>query len=324
MAETSLDLSGVVAGKLMLGGEYAIVTGQAPAVAVAAGELLRWRLIDEGRPALTMTAFDKRASHPLDALEGQGLWRLAAQVVGHLNGLGWRPNRGIEVEVSGHVGGKKLGLGTSAALTIGLLQAAAADWGLPADADWLVKQGLASHGAAQGGRGSGYDITTLAHGGLIGYRQPPPVVEPLGWPVGLHAAALWTGRPADTAAALRRGVQNDAAGMDAIGQASTQLLAALRDGKTTSVLAALSGCELAFTQLGRRHPHLVPNEAHELAAVIRDHGALCRTSGAGGGDCVLAFADDEGIIDRTAAQWFQRGGHCVARMPADIQWTRAS
>ncbi len=310
--------SGSIAGKLMFGGEYAIVTGRAPAVAVAAGDLLRWRLVDTAPATLTLTAFDTTDTCPLAALEGRGLWQLARRVVEHLVGLGWRPVRSIDMHVAGHVGGRKLGLGTSAAVTVGLLHAAAADAGWPHDADWLVEQGMAAHGAAQGGRGSGYDIATVAHGGLIAYRRPPPQATPLPWPDGLFAAALWTGRPADTAAALRRGVQDDEAGMSAIGDCAETLLAAFESSDVGRILDALAGCEGAFTQLVSRHPHLLPPESKRLAAVISDAGAVTRSSGAGGGDCMLAFADDNEVIDRVVNRWRDEGGLCVARMPADI------
>jgi phosphomevalonate kinase len=315
--------SGTVAGKLMFGGEYAIVTGHAPAVAVAAGHLVSWRLVDDSPATLTMTAFDKTASHPLVAIEGEGLWGLARQVIRHLMAQGWQPRQGVVLEVGGHVGGRKLGLGTSAALTIALLRAAAADRGETVMAAALVEQGLASHGAAQGGRGSGYDIATLAHGGLIGYRQPPPVVEALAWPEGLQAAALWTGRPADTAKALLRGVQQDGAGMAAVGQAAAALLAAFQDGSMPSVLDALANCERAFTDLSARHRHLIPEQARILSELILRGGGICRTSGAGGGDCMIAFADDPGVIDGIVSRWRAAGGVFVARMPADIQWMRA-
>ena len=312
--------TGEVPGKLMLAGEYAVVNHRATAIAMAVGNLVRWRLGPESEaPMLTMSAFGTTASQPMAAIDGAGLWQLAGTVLQHLRDLHVAPKRAIELQVAGHVGGRKLGLGTSSAVTLALLQAALVEAGRPLDPAWLMKQGLAIHGAAQGGRGSGYDIATQAWGGLISYRQPPAEVKVLVWPSGLFGAALWTGTPADTTSALRRGVQHDKARMKAIAAQSEALLARWQAGDVPRILAALAASEAAFGDLARGHGHLVPATARELIAVIEGRGAVARTSGAGGGDCLLALAANVAVIDAVVADWRATGGHCVARLPDDIR-----
>ena len=320
LATRSCSGHGIIAGKLMLAGEYAVLRGRAPAISMAVGELVRWRLHDpDDAPALTMTAFDTTCRQPMATVSGEGLWRLAGRVLEHLRTLGMTLRQSVTLEVKGHVQGRKLGLGTSSAVTLALLQAALRDAGQKNSRAWLIEQGLAIHGAAQGGRGSGYDIATQASGGVIAYRQPPAEIEVLPWPKGLHAAALWTGTPADTTSALRRGVQHDEAAMAAIADRAETLLRHWRSGEANEVLSALAACEAAFARLSAVHKHLVPDTAHALADLIGEHGAVARTSGAGGGDCLLAVATSESTIDAVVAAWRADAGRCVARMPVDIQ-----
>lgn len=313
--------TGVIAGKLMLAGEYAVVHQATPAIAVALGSLVRWRLTaDPGPPRLIMTAFGCTASQPMAGLEGPGLWQLARHVHGHLGTLKMAMGRSVELQVAGHIGGRKLGLGTSSAVTLSLLQAALCAAGRPLDPTWLMTQGLAIHGAAQGGRGSGYDIATQAWGGVIAYRQPPAQVEVLSWPGGLHGAALWTGTPADTTAALRRGVQHDQMTMKAVAARADALLSCWRRADVPAILAALTACEAAFAAMALAHPHLVPESARQLGALITGHGAVARTSGAGGGDCLLALSADEDAIDAIVADWQAAGGHCAGRLPEHVRF----
>lgn len=313
-------MSGEVAGKLMIAGEYAILRRDVPCVAVAASRVIEWHLGEPSpQPSLELDAFGRLQRMPLDAMRGDRLWDLARGAIGHLAALGLSPTRDLRLRLGGVIDGQKVGLGGSAAFTVALQRAIVRANGLRAPAGWLLAQGHAIHAAAQGGRGSGYDIATIAHGGCLAWRRGQPDVTRLRWPDDLHAAALFSGASADTSKALTRGVGLDAAGMDAVSSASDALRAAWQDGATgRSLLPWLARCEAAFSELVGRHPHLRTDGMTALAATIEAHGAIARTSGAGGGDCVLALSDDPARIEGVVAAWKARGGHCVARLPRDL------
>ena len=103
----------------------------------------------------------------------------------------------------------KLGLGSSAALTVALAMAFIARAGQTTGhagdeanhGHWLPRL-LALHRKFQGGQGSGVDVATSLVGGLIAYQLHDggerPTARPLAWPEGLHQRFIWSGRSAST------------------------------------------------------------------------------------------------------------------------------
>jgi phosphomevalonate kinase len=106
----------------------------------------------------------------------------------------WRDGRTVE----------KLGLGSSAALTVALASAAVRYAGredLLADRAVWLRQLLQLHRQFQQGRGSGLDVATSLYGGVICYElrnNDEPRAEPLAWPAELSPLMVWSGRSAST------------------------------------------------------------------------------------------------------------------------------
>jgi len=121
----------------------------------------------------------------------------------------------LHLDTSGffHVEGSvraKLGLGSSAALTVALASALATCAGhgdAIADRTRWMRQLLNMHGNWQGGRGSGVDIAASVAGGLIAYQLVGPAREPTYETIstdGLHCLFVWSGQSVSTSDSLQR------------------------------------------------------------------------------------------------------------------------
>jgi mevalonate kinase len=299
----------------MLAGEYAVLQPHGLALAVAVGEVVRATLTD-GAPFVTLHAFNQTFSLPPDERVATGLLGFAARALAFLetqHGVWLRS--ALTLDVAGALGDVKVGLGTSAAVTVATLRAVLAD----ADVQWapgkLADAARQIHGAGQGA-GSGYDVTAIAFGGCIAYHRTPDRATSLAWPAGLYGVALFSGQPAPTQAALDKMplLPEHLAGI----QGAAEDLLAAWSGDAPAILRAMTACDAAFLRAADRDASLVPPHVAELRSVIAAHGCVARASGAGGGDCVLAFADNANAISNLVAIWQFQGGHVVALLPAEI------
>ncbi len=304
-----------VPGKLMLAGEYAVLRPHGIALAVAVGEVVRSTLT-AGAPHVTMHAFDQTFDLPPDERVAPGLLGFAARALAWLemhNGI--RLTSHLTLHVNGAIGGAKVGLGTSAAVTVATLRAVLENAGVRWSPARVADAARQIHGAGQGA-GSGYDVTTIAMGGCVAYQRTPDRAHHLPWPRGLFGLALFSGAPAPTQAALDK-PPIQAAHLDAIDRAARDLLIAWPKS-VPEILAALRSCDAAFLAAAADDPDLVPSHVVALRAQIEAHGCTPRASGAGGGDCVLAFSSSAEAIATLADDWQRGGGHVVAHLPTRI------
>ena len=114
---------------------------------------------------------------------------------------------GISIDTSAFfdTGGRKSGFGSSAAATVAAVIALLAAAGLTAEADDLQMLAISAHRRAQGGLGSGYDVTASLRGGVgVFHGGASPAWEPaaLRW---AHALFAFSGsRAVVTAGSVRR------------------------------------------------------------------------------------------------------------------------
>lgn len=299
----------------MLAGEYAVLRPHGVALAVAVGDVAQATLTP-GAPDVTLYAFDKVFRLPARQNTADGLLGFVARALAWLDAEHGLPLRNqLTLRVAGALDGAKVGLGTSAAVTVATIRAVLQDAATPWPPAQVAEAARHIHGAGQGA-GSGYDVTTIAFGGCVAYQRTPDRAAPLAWPSGLHGLALFSGAPAPTQAALDK-VPMAPQHLDAI-DAAARVLLAVWNGPVAPILAALAACDAAFLAAAAADPGLVPPHVAALRARIAAAGCVARASGAGGGDCVLAFADNAAAIDRLAADWRAAGGHLVAYLPQDI------
>jgi len=316
-------------GKLILCGEYAVLHG-APALVTAVPVRARATVLPG--PGRLMVAGD--GAWEFDVAAGAPRWRVAPPagqgrvleaVAAALaaRGVDWAAAQ-VTLDTRAFAARRtdgaadKLGLGSSAAVTVALARALVASAGLPAPSGAeLFTLALDAHRRFQGGTGSGADVAAAVYGGVVALVAGGggPLAVPLAWPVGLHAVAAWSGSGASTTALVARfeafraaDAARCGARLDALGAAAGSALAAWRAGDVAALLAALraygDGLEALDADAGIG---IVTPAIAVLLAAARAAGAVAKVSGAGGGDFVVAFTADAAVAAGLAARWRGEG-----------------
>lgn len=274
-------------GKLILTGEYAVLDG-APALVIAVDRRV---VATRGRPA--------HGSPFLLAVARELAVRYGA------DGVAARAALEIAVDSAAFYAGEhKLGLGSSAAVTVAATALALAIHHDPAGLDRaeIFEVAFAAHAHAQGAkgaRGSGADIAAAVYGGALAYTMPVAVASPPGlarhaWPAGVRLIPFFTGVSADTAtlvariaaARVTRPAAVDAA-LSAIADASREACAALAHPET--LIDALGAAARATDRLAEAsEAALVPPCVPAARSAMQALGGTAKTTGAGGGDVAIA------------------------------------
>ncbi|MBL8604470.1 MAG: hypothetical protein JNK72_21265 [Myxococcales bacterium] len=299
-------------GKLMLTGEYAVLHGgRALVMAVDRRVQVRARHPSEG----AATRFPPEAVAAWALARARGLLSEVPDPTRLFYDLG---------AVS--EAGRKLGVGSSAALCAAALAWALVDAGHTARPDFETRRGWAQlaragHREAQGG-GSGVDVIASTLGGVVSCTLGPDLDDPVSvsavaWPRGLYWKVLWSGEPALTREMLQRVrafEARDRAGfvtrIGAIAAASEAAHEAfLRDDASESTRAFAAHGE-AMRALGVDAEVPIVTEAlASLTDACRPLGVAIKPSGAGGGDVSLAVSYDPEALARVdtlgAARGFQ-------------------
>jgi phosphomevalonate kinase len=325
-------------GKLVLLGEYAVLFG-APAVVMAVNRRARVELSPSESNCWTLIAPDL-AQRPVgldvgrggvvnwhDNELGQGSFGLVERLLGELDHAGVVELTQLvplaatldtrEFFISKSDSRYKLGLGSSAALTVALASALAAwagDGRMPdLKARWLQTL-VDCHRTMQGGFGSGIDVAASVLGGVFRFRlaEDSSVVaaQPLDLPADLQLLFIWTGRSASTSGFLERLEARRAVhpqGVDhaivRLGELSEVGIAALEAAAVPAFLAAVDGFWDALEALSREIEMPILSEEHrQLRRLAAASGARYKPSGAGGGDVGIAFAADPVAMRETAAR----------------------
>lgn len=280
-------------GKVVLSGAYVVLDG-APAIVSAAD---RYVTADSSRPA-SFVAPEVRAA------------------------LGDAQAPAIDASAL-RSDGKKLGLGSSAAIVVASLAAVRWQQAERAGVPWsefrngVLRDALSAHRAAQGG-GSGVDVVTSALGGTlviqrgaapdapVGQRTPTLDMDDAGervcaWSVQLPAGLVievWSARqPASTAEMVRaakRLAEVDRASYEAVmaplHRAARSAVAACCANDAASWIAALDEQQSGLAALGRAiQQPVVTQGMQRLHDLARQSGGVVVPAGAGGGDiCTYA------------------------------------
>lgn len=339
-------------GKLLVFGEYAVLDG-APALVQAidrqAQVRLRWHdaAMHQVRalpiaPEPSRFRFDPNGRVHWQSSEGAPA---LAYVEALLNALGPLPggaDRCLDIELDTRDffdagAAHKLGLGSSAALTVALASA----WTALAEGQGGSRPGLDRlvelHRGLQDGRGSGVDVAASVAGGLVVYRNgdvasasrimPPP---------GLDWMWIWLGKSASTSEFLagmahyrsqradhyRQRIET----MTALAEAGVR---ALSRGDSNGLLAIIDGYGQAMVQLGDSAGLPIWTDDHRRLALWAERlGVAFKPSGAGGGDIALAAGSDVEALAALARQAQSSGYRVLPLAPAEtglqLQWHNAS
>ena len=350
---------GVVArapGKLYIAGEYAVVEPGHRAVLVAVDRFITLRITPCSpaggyagtiRSRLYDTGSRPWRHRPQDGLaEAVGgdddyvisAIRVVEALVAEGGGRLGSFNLGISSELD-EADGRKLGLGSSAAVTVATVRAVAGFYGLSLDDSRVYKLAMLASDAVQP-IGSGGDIAASAVTGWVDYASPDRVwlrrarqrAQARGgtgdllesdWP-GLCLRRLpvpsvrlqvgWTGAPASTPA-LVADVQTRSHGADDYTvflrdsqDCLARLITAIEDDDAARIMRQIARNRALLAGLSRIGGRTI--ETTELARLVEialDHGATAKSSGAGGGDCGIALCPPATDLVALRAAWETAG-----------------
>lgn len=309
-----IDLLASAPGKIIISGEYAVLA-DAPAVSMAVNRraLVRLRASETGNHRLSTIGyidgsrrFRLRDSEVewLDSLPSDSALSLFERVIAE---TGFRPDSAMSFEIDSRAladpsSGRKLGLGSSAAVAVALAAACRRAGGPGVGGN--SPDAARAHRDFQHGRGSGVDIATSTLGGLIRYRQHGDA-RALDWPRSLRSAILWSGEPASTADRI--------SGLDRSGSSATlrDLSAAARDAADAwqssdarQVLSAMARFVGALSAFDAEHDCGIFGAGHAdiLGLTSGFQDLVYKPCGAGGGDVGMVFTEVDAELERFVGQ----------------------
>lgn len=200
----------------------------------------------------------------------------------------------------------KLGLGSSAAMTVALVKALLAAHSCPVSTETLFTLAQHIHSEAQGKSGSGIDIAAAAAGGYIYFRKEPLQIRSVNWPVEWHIIPIFSGQSASTTQLVKQTRQlkkNRPAAyrriLDGLSENSTAGCRAVEERYFPGFAAAVEQAQTLLAELGEKSGADIVCRAHrEIANMVRQAGGYYKISGAGGGDLGLAFTNSPRIKEK--------------------------
>jgi len=292
-------------GKAVLSGEYAVLSG-APAICMAVDRRATVRIARSDTAWISVVAAGYAAVEGRFVAGGGTPSWLQGEQQFRLVDAAWRAlhpanERGLSIELDTSaffdaLSGAKVGLGSSAALTVALTAA------LTESEDVLEKADRV-HRLFQSGAGSGVDIAASVHGGLIEYRMKGRMAAPLRWPEGLVYRLLWTGVPASTANKLRHfQEQGHRRSRDALVASARTMATAWRSA--ADLLAQYPGYIDTLRDFSADYDLGIFDAGHDkLVTEAHAAGLVYKPCGAGGGDVgILLGANDEQLSEFLAKE----------------------
>lgn len=290
-------------GKLFLFGEYVVLYG-APAIITAVEQRAQVKIVpldtSERKSAVIIrtdhvhesSLKDTSILHKIVAeLESRNLFDVDA-LHGHQ----------VELDTQAFfIGHQKLGLGSSAALTVAILKALFCAMKYdPSSDDQYLDLAIDCHRAFQGKFGSGADVAAAFLGGCIKFcRDSYP--EQVELPKDLHLMFVWTGRAAATVPYLKHltawreaepalfSIQ-----FDKLHRLAHSGVGSFSAGQTADFIDIVRQFNYQLEELSDVAGLDFYTETHvELKKLVEAAGCTYKPSGAGGGDFGIIFSDDE-------------------------------
>lgn len=332
-----MRVSASAPGKLVLLGEYAVLEG-APALVLAVNRRVHVGLSSSSSDAWEIVSPTLQREARLQFVRGEANWigaeptELAwiAALLGELSQAERLPPCRIELDSDafylGHASARvKLGLGSSAALTVALLGALHAGANLPPP---TLDQGIRAHRAIQGGHGSGIDVAASLAGGLSRFQVEGDRahVLPMALPAGLRWCCVYSGRPASTGAMLSKiAAWRECAPLEftqrmhEFATLSSRGIDAVTSNDATVFLTVLHDYAEALARLGEAaNADIASREHRALGALAASCGCTYKSCGAGGGDAGITFAVEDKRLREFSTRAAQAGFHVIG-LEADPQ-----
>ena len=250
-------------GKLFLGGEYAVLNGAEAVVTAVDRRVLAMSTRREERQSPVLKVVRKHILQFLENASASPLELPPIQV----------KSRDFQI------GGKKIGLGSSAAVSAsasGLLFELAG-LSIADNRQKILEQAIAAHTDAQGGRGSGADVAAAVQGGTLIFTMNGCVEQVDTGSIDL--VPVWSGNAASTTVLIKQidaFLKNDPRGhrvcFDELDKRAGELARAYRQGDPLRIIDATKQYGKSMDELGR---------ASGAPIVTKNRGRLdaCRSKG---------------------------------------------
>ncbi|MDH3746726.1 MAG: hypothetical protein OER97_00860 [Gammaproteobacteria bacterium] len=273
-------------GKVILSGEYAVLDG-APAVSMAVNR----------RAVITLAAADDLSIQSI-GLAGDKDTRIFECACDALAIHRWRGTVLLDTRAfADSTSGIKFGIGSSAALTVGLVCALAASARGEISGLELFRCSQKAHHAFQQGVGSGVDVATSIVGGLVEYcvGETP---RSLAWPDGLHYQLLWSGVPANTSEKLRRLPDSKTRGSNgALSEVAANVAEAWISGDAAAIVGEYRDYVPVLRQFDIDHGLGIFDAGHDaLAEKKMSANIVYKPCGAGGGDIGIVLGTEKQAV----------------------------
>lgn len=314
-----MKITATAPGKLLLLGEYAVLDG-APALVMAVDRRARVSLetaadfsVDAPHMNREPTAFqlDSQGRPRWQSPESAERFRLLDHVLRQRTGKDRpAPFRAVLDTSEFFHEENKLGLGSSAALTVALDGALAAWTNQARDAsrDAAFNRLLPIHRGLQDGHGSGFDVAAALCGATLGFRLQSEGAEihPARLPDALHVLCVWSGKSAatgDLVGQVKRwqAGQPEAAHLlfEDMNETARAGVEAVHNQRTDTLLQAADDYCGLLERLGRNSgADIVSAEHRRIRRLAEERGGVYKPCGAGGGDVGVIMTDDAESIPK--------------------------
>lgn len=333
-----------VPGKLYLAGEYAVVEPGTPAVITAVDRFVHLKITSATATGTiyshqyqTMPVKWHRTAHRQIQLEDDVHLEFVLEAIRLTERYVEESGRQLQffnLEIDSALDsddGKKFGLGSSAAVTVGVVKAIAVFYHLNLTALEIYKIAALAHYNVQG-NGSLGDIAASAFTGWIAYyspdrnwllNQPQKPLKPLietDWPelkiqrlpVPASTALIvgWTGAPASTKHLVTEVKRRSHLKYDTFVTQSAQcvedLIHAIKNDDFEKMTAAITRNRKLLNELSKiSHVELETPRLKKLINLVVGFGGSGKMSGAGGGDCGIGFVKHGLNYQQIFEQWRQ-------------------
>ncbi len=242
--------------------------------------------------------------------------------------------------------GKKYGLGSSAAVVTAVISSVLKLFNKGVSKEVIFKLAAMAHTVTQQS-GSGADIAASTFGGMMKYTsfqaewllkemaeiQSVKTIVEKKWPYYSNQSLQlpkevklfvgWTGKPASTTNLVKEVRQLKETNLTAYDQflhksrtAVELIVKGMMEGDSQLFFEGITGNRHALAELGKiANVSIETEKLHQLSIVAEQLGGAGKLSGAGGGDCGLAFIPQNASESALYSQWMAAG---IALLPITI------
>lgn len=202
---------------------------------------------------------------------------------------------------------KKFGLGSSAAITVGLIKSVYQFYEIPFTTEQLTQSALRAHYEAQGKMGSGIDIVTSINGGIGIFSKTKKVeYKKLTLPDNLFIIPIWTGSSTSTSKFVEQVNQLKKENSEKYNKLMLWLSTLAFQGCTyfmnnesKKFLNIIDQYYESLIDLGKSAKIPIISDKHEkIRSIVRNCKGHYKPSGAGGSDIGVAFTDNDAVKEK--------------------------